>query len=100
MNQGSPDTQLRMQLMQIPEIAAAGFSVREGRTGGGVTVLKNGAYFGAWRMSMGQLTWVSANTAAPFEPCETVDEAARRTLLKILRDLQVSATKPALKKAV
>lgn len=100
MNQAPDDRKLRLQLMQIPEIVAAGFSVREGLSGGGVTILKGRTYFGSWRMSMGRLVWVSAKSADPHEPVESVDEAARRTLLMILRDLQADAAHSPLRKAI
>lgn len=87
------DKKLRARLQQIPEIVAAGYSVREGLSGDGVTILRGRNYFGSWRLSMGKLVWVSANTATPHEPVENIDEAARRTLLLILRDLQAQATR-------
>lgn len=99
MKPASPDQQLRLQLIQIPEIAAAGFSVREGLSGGGVTLLKGRDYFGSWRVSLDKLVWVSANTAEPHAPVDSVDEAARRTLLMILRALQADGARAPLRKA-
>lgn len=99
MDQGSSDQQLRIELMRIPEIVAAGFSVREGLSGGGVTILKGRTYFGSWRQSMGHLVWISANTSEPHQPVSTVEEAMRQTLLMILRNLQGEAARRPLRRA-
>lgn len=82
------DLQLRKCLLDIPEILASGFSVREGLTGAGVTVLKGRTYFGSWRVTSGTLVWVSANMNEPNFLVKTVDEAVRHTLLLILRSLE------------
>ncbi|HPG88928.1 MAG TPA: hypothetical protein PLD46_04700 [Hyphomicrobium sp.] len=87
----SLDRQLHMALLEIPEIAAAGFSVREGLTGAGVTVLKGRTYFGSWRETASTLVWVSSNIGDPNYFVDTVDEALRHTLLLILRNLEMSS---------
>jgi hypothetical protein len=84
------DQQLRAQLLDIPEIAACGFSVREGLTGAGVTILKGRAYFGSWRATQGQLVFVSASINEPHHFVDSPGAAARHTLLLILKTLQVS----------
>jgi hypothetical protein len=99
MEQGALDQQLRFELMRIPEINAAGFAVREGLSGGGVTILKGRNYFGSWRLSMGTLVWVSVNTTEPHRSAETVDEATRQTLLMILNALQSEAARRPLRRA-
>jgi hypothetical protein len=83
------DCQLRDCLLDVSEIGAAGFSVREDLTGAGVTVLKGRTYFGSWRVSQGSLIFVSANMSEPHFFAESLDEAVRHTLLLILRNLEV-----------
>ena len=78
------DQQLRQSLLDIPEISASGFSVREGLTGAGVTILKGKTYFGSWRVTAGTLVWVSSNMGEANHFVDTVDEAVRHTLLLIL----------------
>lgn len=84
------DQQLRKSLMNIPEIVASGFSVREGLTGAGVTILKGRTYFGSWRVTAGTLVFVSSSMGDANYFVESVDEAVRHTLLLILRSLQHS----------
>ena len=84
------DQHLRAQLLDIPEIVACGFSVREGLTGAGVTILKGRAYFGSWRVTQRQLVFVSANMSEPHHFVDSPGAAARHTLLLILKSLQVS----------
>ncbi len=84
------DQQLRKSLMDIPEIVASGFSVREGLTGAGVTILKGRTYFGSWRVTAGTLVFVSSSMGDANYFVESVDEAVRHTLLLILRSLQQS----------
>jgi hypothetical protein len=84
----SLDQQLRLQLLDIPEIIASDFAVREGLTGAGVTVLKGRTYFGSWRVTAGKLGFVSANMGDSNHFVDTVDEAVRHTLLMILRSLE------------
>jgi hypothetical protein len=84
------DHQLRRRLLDISEIGAAGFSVREGLTGAGVTVLKGRSYFGSWRLSQGQLVFVPSNIGEPHFLAENVDDAIRHTMLMILRSLQAA----------
>lgn len=86
----SLDHQLHQTLLDIPEIAASGFSVRAGLTGSGVTILKGRSYFGSWRVTADTLVWVSSNMADANRFVETVDGAVRHTLLMILRDLEIS----------
>ena len=76
--------------MDIPEIVASGFSVREGLTGAGVTILKGRTYFGSWRVTAGTLVFVSSSMGDANYFVESVDEAVRHTLLLILRSLQQS----------
>jgi hypothetical protein len=84
------DRQLLQCLTDIPEVASSGFSVREGLTGVGVTVLRGRAYFGSWRATGGELIWVSAADGPEEVRCETVDEAVRHTLIAILRSLEIN----------
>lgn len=84
------DQQLRKSLMDIPEIVASGFSVREGLTGAGVTILKGRTYFGSWRVTAGTLVFVSSSMGDANYFVESVDEAVRHTLLLILRSLEKS----------
>jgi hypothetical protein len=84
------DQQLRQRLTDISEIGAAGFSVRQGLTGAGVTVLKDRSYFGSWRLTAGALTWISATSGDGNFRATTVDDAIRHTMLLILQSLQQS----------
>lgn len=86
------DQQLRHRLSDIPEIAVSGFSVREGLTGAGVTVLKGRTYFGSWRLNAGALMWVSATSSDLNVRAASLEDAVRQTLLMILRSLQHSCT--------
>lgn len=86
----SLDKQLIQRLLDIPEIAASGFSAREGLTGSGVTVLKERTYFGSWRVTAGTLVFVSASMGDTNYFAEDLEDAVRHTLLMILRNLQVS----------
>lgn len=83
------DQQLHQALLEIPEIGSAGFVVREGLTGAGVTVLKGRTYFGSWRVTAGTLVWVSSNMSDPNHFVDSLDEAVRHTLLLILRSLEL-----------
>lgn len=83
------DQQLHQALLDIPEIESAGFVVRAGLTGAGVTMLKERSYFGSWRSTAGTLVWVSSNLTDENHFVDTVDEAVRYTLLMILRSLEV-----------
>jgi hypothetical protein len=85
------DHQLRKCLIDIPEISASGFSVREGLSGAGVTVLKGRSYFGSWRVTGDSLVWVSSNMGEANHFVDSVDEAVRHTLLLILRSLETSS---------
>lgn len=82
------DRQLQRRLIEIPEIAASGFSAREGLTGAGVTILKGTTYFGSWRVTSGSLVWVSASVSDTKIIASTLDDAVRKTLMFILRSLQ------------
>ena len=84
----SLDRQLLDQLMEIPEVAAAGFSARTGLTGSGVTVLNGRTYFGSWRVAGDSLAWISSSAYDDDQFVHTVDEALRHTLLLILKYLQ------------
>lgn len=95
----SLDKQLHQTLLDIPEIGSAGFAVREGLTGAGVTVLKGRTYFGSWRVTAGTLVWVSSNMADPNHFVDTLDEAVRHTLLLILRSLEMQSKLRTLKAA-
>jgi hypothetical protein len=86
----SPDQQLRKRLNEFPEIIASGFSVREGLTGTGVTILKSRTYFGSWRVTGRMLVWVAANMGEANYVVETVDDAVRHTLLLMLRNLETT----------
>lgn len=85
------DQQLRKSLMDIPEIVASGFSVREGLTGAGVTILKGRTYFGSWRVTAGTLVFVSSSMGEANFFVSSVEEAVRHTLLLILRSLEQSS---------
>lgn len=85
------DQQLHQALLDIPEIESAGFIVRAGLTGAGVTLLKGRSYFGSWRSTAGTLVWVSSNLTDENHFVDTVDEAVRYTLLMILRSLEVQS---------
>jgi hypothetical protein len=85
------DQQLRKALVEIPEIIASGFSVREGLTGAGVTILKGRTYFGSWRVTAGTLVFVSSSMNDANYFVDSVDEAVRHTLLMILRSLEQSS---------
>jgi hypothetical protein len=84
----SLDHQLRISLMEIPEIAGSGFSVREGLTGSGVTLLKGRTYFGSWRVTARSLVFVSADMGETNYVADTADAAVRHTMLLILTDLR------------
>lgn len=86
----SLDCDLLTRLFEIPEVALSGFSARKGLTGSGVTILKGRTYFGSWRVTAGSLAWVSAVPGEPNHFEDTVDEAVRYTMLRILADLQVT----------
>lgn len=92
MTEMSPDRELLDRLVAIPEIADAGFQVREGLTGAGVTVLKGRVYFGSWRVTAGALCWIQAAQHTEASIAESVDDAVRRTLLAILRSLETHLT--------
>lgn len=85
------DRQLHEALLDIPEIESAGFIIRPGLTGAGVTVLKGRSYFGSWRATARTLVWVSSNLSDENHFVDTVDEAVRYTLLMILRSLEVQS---------
>lgn len=89
----TPDRELLQQLENIPEVSLSGFSVREGLSGTGVTVLQGRNYFGSWRAVDRQLVWVPANLTEPGHIVETVDEAVRQTLLMILQSIQAPGAK-------
>jgi hypothetical protein len=88
------DRQLLAQIMDIPEVAACGFSAREGLSGTGVTIFRGADYFGSWRASAGELIWMPANLSEEGRTVATVDEALRYSLLLILRNLE-TRSKPA-----
>lgn len=90
----SLDHQLRVSLMEIPEIAGSGFSVREGLTGAGVTLLKGRTYFGSWRVTAGALVFVSAKMGEANYHASTADAAVRHTMLMILKDLRETYVRP------
>lgn len=88
MSEKLPDRELLERLQSIPEIISAGFTVREGLTGSGVTILKGRGYFGSWRAVGNALSWIQpAQTGEPTS-VEDVDEAVRATLLSILQHLE------------
>ncbi len=88
MSSPSPDRALLEKLLDIPEVAESGFSVREGLTGAGVTVLKGRTYYGSWRVTAGTLCWIHASPGSENVFVTNVDEALRHTLLTILRSLE------------
>jgi hypothetical protein len=88
------DRELLEQLSSIPEIELSGFSVREGLSGSGVTVLRGDSYFGSWRVSAGQFIWLHADLSRPCHIEESIGDALRYTLLLILRNLQIPESKP------
>lgn len=88
MSSPSPDRVLLEKLLDIPEVADSGFSVREGLTGAGVTVLKGRSYYGSWRVTAGTLCWIHASPGSENVFVANVDEALRHTLLTILRSLE------------
>jgi len=89
MNCVTPDSELLQQLSDIPEIGLCGFSVREGLSGRGVTMLKGRNYFGSWRAAPnGDLIWTFADLNEPGRMVASVDEAVRYTLLLILRNIE------------
>jgi hypothetical protein len=90
MSQVSPDAELLERLSAVPELAASGFSVREGLTGAGVTVLKGRTYFGSWRVTAGVLCWIQANAGDEQFVAQSVDDAERHTMLMVLRSLESS----------
>lgn len=86
------DRQLLERLLDIPEVALSSFSIREGLTGAGVTILKGRSYFGSWRVTAGTLVWVHAKVGEDNQYMKSVDEAVRYTLLLILRNLETTRT--------
>lgn len=94
MKWATPDRELLQLLVDTPEVALSGFSVREGLAGTGVTILRGRNYFGSWRATGGDLVWVHANLSEPGHVVATVDEALRYTLLLILRNLETARGKP------
>jgi hypothetical protein len=88
------DRELLEQLSNIPEIELSGFSVREGLSGSGVTVLRGDSYFGSWRVSAGQFIWLHADLSKPCHTEESIGDALRYTLLLILRNLEFPESKP------
>lgn len=93
------DRQLLQCLADIPEVEASGFSVREGLTGVGVTVLRGRAYFGSWRANGSELIWVSAAEGPEEVHCDSVDEAVRYTLIAVLRSLEINRARRMLEAA-
>jgi len=94
-NSEAPNNELLDRLKDIPEIELSGFSVREGLSGSGVTMLRGTNYFGSWRAVGNELVWMHANLAQPTHAVETVDEAVHYSLLLILRNLETGqASKP------
>jgi hypothetical protein len=87
------DHELLEQLSNIPEIELSGFSVREGLSGSGVTVLRGDSYFGSWRVSAGRFIWLHADLSKPCHIEESIGDALRYTLLLILRNLQIPESK-------
>ncbi len=79
------------RLEKQPELAMSGFSARPGLTGAGVTVLQGRNYFGSWRVTCGTLVWTIAGASLTSYFAKSVDDAARYTMLVILRRLQVQA---------
>jgi hypothetical protein len=95
MNCTTPDAELLKQLTDIPEVGLSGFSVREGLSGTGVTVLKGRNYFGSWRVTPnGELTWTFSDLMESERTVSNVDEAVRYTLLLILRTIETKPEKP------
>lgn len=86
----SLDGELLARLFDIPEVALSGFTSRKGLTGSGVTILKGRTYFGSWRVTAGSLAWVSAVPGEPSHFEDTVDDALRYTMMRILFDLQLT----------
>ncbi len=78
-------------LDSVPELEKSGYSVRPGLTGAGVTVLQGRNFFGSWRVTCGTLVWTFAGAATTSYFAKSVDDAARHTMLVILRRLQSQA---------
>ena len=79
------------QLDKLKELELSGFSVRSGLTGAGVTVLQERNYFGSWRVTCGTLVWAYAGAGSTSYFAKSVDDAARYTMLMVLRKLQAQA---------
>lgn len=94
MESSTLDRDLLDQLELIPEVELAGFSVREGLAGSGVTLLRGRSYIGSWRATDEELIWVPANLAEPGRTMPTVEEALRFTLLLILKNIEDKSPKP------
>jgi hypothetical protein len=84
------DHELLSRLLDLPEIARSGFSVRSGFTGDGMTVLRGAHYVGSWRERNGMLQWTGADTRSTASIVPTVDDALKLTLMMILRHLEIS----------
>ena len=76
MNSPPRSSQLRIRLADISEFDAAGFAVRQGLTGAGITLLQGRSYFGSWRVTAGTLVWIYANVGAQNHFVASIDEAA------------------------
>ena len=79
------------RLEKQPELAMSGFSARPGLTGAGVTLLQGRNFFGSWRVTCGTLVWTFAGAGLTSYFAKSVDDAARYTMLVVLRRLQVQA---------
>jgi hypothetical protein len=75
------------QLDQLQELENSGFSVRPGLTGAGVTVLQERNFFGSWRVTCGTLVWTFAGASTTSYFAKSVEDAARHTMLVVLRRL-------------
>ncbi len=85
------ESALLEQLDQLQELENSGFSVRPGLTGAGVTLLLGRNFFGSWRVTCGTLVWTFAGAATTSYFAKSVEDAARHTMLVVLRRLQSQA---------
>ncbi len=83
------ESTLLQRLETLQELDLSGFSARPGLTGSGVTVLQGRNFFGSWRVTCGTLVWTFAGASLTSYFAKSVDDAARYTMLVILRRLQV-----------
>jgi hypothetical protein len=79
------------KLDKLQELEQSGFSVRPGLTGAGVTLLQGRNFFGSWRVTCGTLVWTFAGAGSTSYFANSVDDAARHTMLVVLQRLQAQA---------